>query len=568
MPSRRSRRLSSVAANTPRILGNRSASRWRGWLILGLVLTPALAAIWSSQWFVTQDGPAHLYNATILARWLDPHSPFRDFYELRLDPLPNWSGHFVLASLVSVLPDRVADRAMTTLTLLSVAVGTFWLKRRVDRRGGEFNTAFWATILGLNVSWLLGFDAFLIGLGLGAVTLGLWWSGRHAFGPRRAAGVSALLVLGYFSHLVSLGLTVIGLIVLAFATPGRRRARRIAWSAVTCIPLIPLTLIYLSISRRSAGRLTPIWDNLDNPASLWSWMNYATWTDPITIASKATFPLITAPSPLYRLAAPALWFVLGLMMLLAANLSDLSVSRFARARSHLRRGWLILGLLLWVGGLFGPDTLGKAHGHYLAQRVALSGLIFWTPWFDARGAVARRFARVASVCLGIALAVQTGFIWDYARLCERNVGGLLKAEDALAVIGSHSTRPLRVGSLILLERTRFRANPLYHADNLFGLPGRIVWYNYEAGRYYFPLRFKDHLRRPSPDELEAISILDGTDELATRGRRWETLLDSDHDTMDVLVQWGDDKVLDAINRRWFDPTFVQNSLTVYRRRSN
>ena len=37
-----------------------------------LALLPALAAIWAVPLFVTQDGPAHLYNAHILAESLAP----------------------------------------------------------------------------------------------------------------------------------------------------------------------------------------------------------------------------------------------------------------------------------------------------------------------------------------------------------------------------------------------------------------------------------------------------------------------------------------------------------------
>src|SRR4051794_37532554 len=38
-------------------------SRRRGLAAFLLALVPGLAAVWSVPWFVTQDGPAHLYNA-------------------------------------------------------------------------------------------------------------------------------------------------------------------------------------------------------------------------------------------------------------------------------------------------------------------------------------------------------------------------------------------------------------------------------------------------------------------------------------------------------------------------
>src|SRR5437763_16956079 len=95
-------------------------------LALALALTPAIAAIWSTPWFVTQDGPAHLYNAQIIARSGDPASPFRNFYQVRWDPLPNWAGHLALAGLLQVMPARAADRLMTSLTLVGFAASIAW----------------------------------------------------------------------------------------------------------------------------------------------------------------------------------------------------------------------------------------------------------------------------------------------------------------------------------------------------------------------------------------------------------------------------------------------------------
>lgn len=104
---------------------------FRSGIILVLAMTPALAAIWTVPWFVTQDGPAHVYNAQILARSFDPGSPFRDVYTIRWQPIPNWIGHLALAGLVAVVPPWVADRILISLTLAGFAGAVFWLRGRV-----------------------------------------------------------------------------------------------------------------------------------------------------------------------------------------------------------------------------------------------------------------------------------------------------------------------------------------------------------------------------------------------------------------------------------------------------
>ena len=104
--------------------------RWAVAILAG-ALAPALAAIWAVPWFVPQDSPAHVYNAQILVWSFDPASPFRDVYTVNWQPIPNWAGPLTLAGLVAILPAWVADRIMTSLTLVCFAAAVFWLRWRV-----------------------------------------------------------------------------------------------------------------------------------------------------------------------------------------------------------------------------------------------------------------------------------------------------------------------------------------------------------------------------------------------------------------------------------------------------
>ena len=102
-----------------------------------------------------------------------------------------------------------------------------------------------AAVLAVNFLWLLGFSSFLLGCCLFPITLGVWWPGRDRPEPRRLAVLAALLVLGYFGHLVSLGLTVVGMGYLALFSPAqsetsgwlRTRLRRLKLMVLPCLPL-------------------------------------------------------------------------------------------------------------------------------------------------------------------------------------------------------------------------------------------------------------------------------------------------------------------------------------------
>src|SRR5947209_4400205 len=153
-----------------------------GLIALALASGPALAAIAWVPEFVTQDGPAHLYNARILNASLGPDSPFARDFEVAWQPLPNWSGHLSTMAMVAMLPPGPAGRSMAAITMVLLASGVVWLRWAVAGGRGLAPASILAVLLALNVTWLLGFTSFLLGAALMPATLGLWWGGRDRFG--------------------------------------------------------------------------------------------------------------------------------------------------------------------------------------------------------------------------------------------------------------------------------------------------------------------------------------------------------------------------------------------------
>lgn len=58
-------------------------------------LLPA-TAIWSQKYFVTQDGPAHLYNANILLEGFRQSDSYASTFAVRQWLTPNVAGHWML----------------------------------------------------------------------------------------------------------------------------------------------------------------------------------------------------------------------------------------------------------------------------------------------------------------------------------------------------------------------------------------------------------------------------------------------------------------------------------------
>ncbi len=172
--------------------------------------------------------------------------------------------------------------------------------------------------------------------------------------------------------------------------------------------------------------------------------------------------------------------------------------------------------------------------------------------------------RLILVILVIAATLQGLTVWDYARESSERIVPFLNAREAKAL-----GRNQRVGTLLIGIKGRFRSNPLLHADNLLGVgTGNCIWANYETIHYYFPVQFRDGVPRPPAEDFEEIAKLDGPNETFRRASTWGKLLASHHSEIDILMVWGHDPSLEAINARWFDPQaiFKNGPLRAYRHR--
>ncbi|HEX4071475.1 MAG TPA: hypothetical protein VHX68_09905, partial [Planctomycetaceae bacterium] len=392
------------------------------------------------------------------------------------------------------------------------------------------------------------------------ITLGIWWPARHRLTALRLIVLALLLTLGYFFHLVSLGLTIGGLFVLSVASPVRnegahawhRRLSRTAQTCVTFFPVVLLGLYYLSIATQRAP-MRPQWENLGDVGSPTAWLARLKWADPISLAIRDGIPGTDRSSLAFIVFAPVVWLAVAIGFWCFGMVS----ARFSVLTNHNKACWLLLAFVLLCGGIAGPDSLGEAHGNYLPQRVVLLGLVALVPAFDIDPA--RWWGRGCAAALVAAVALQSAVVWDYAVYCDRTAGQMIRARNA---IGTGQ----RIAALLISTHSRFRSNPLLHAVDWLGVDsGNIVWNNYETLHYYFPVQFRTGIDRPLPDDLERVSLQEDPAHSAAREVAWAKILEQHAGSIDVLIVWKTDRALDAITARWFDRVDRQGDIQIYRR---
>jgi hypothetical protein len=337
-------------------------------------------------------------------------------------------------------------------------------------------------------------------------------------------------------------------------------------TALAALPLVPLGLVYLGLTRRG-GPMRPEWGQLANPFSPRAWAAQLVWADPVSIASKGVLPFGigdgVVPKGVAGLLAPAFLVLAAAILAVGAGIrtrgQDAGSGR-GGAPAAERRAWVALAALLILGGMASPDTLGASHGQYLPPRILLLGLAALVPGLDLDPR--RTMVRACAAALVAALAIQSAFLWDYGLRADRVAGTFWRARGDVG-------RGRRIATLLLDLRGRFRANPMFHADCLLGLGngnGNVLWSNYETRYYYFPVQFRPGIDRPDSADLELLSIRDDPADADARARDWERLLRRHHASIDLLAVWGSDPRLDAISGRWFRPEFREGPLRFLRHR--
>ncbi len=111
-------------------------------LLTGFVL--CLLQIWLPEYYLTGDGPSHVYNAQILHDlWCNKNLSFYDtFYSLNKDPNPNWLTHIVLALLLFFMNGIIAEKLLLSLYVLLFTSGFYLLMKKMNPK-----TKFWSLVV-------------------------------------------------------------------------------------------------------------------------------------------------------------------------------------------------------------------------------------------------------------------------------------------------------------------------------------------------------------------------------------------------------------------------------------
>jgi hypothetical protein len=434
---------------------------------MGLVAV-MLVPIWSVAYVPTIDGPAHVYNAFVHRNLGNAEYPlFADHYEVDWRPMPNWWTHGVLALLMVPFEPRLAEKLLLSGLVVLFAGAARYFAGSVDRARRWIG--YLALPLLYNQLLLLGFYNFAFGLAFYLFAVGFWW--RHRTSPSLAFGLqlSLLLLLCWFSHIVSLILALVSIGVLWLF--GLRA------SALGRPFLHPLIL--------APHAILPLWFYLAHEsthiASVWS--------------LKVIWRYLLGLEVLFLFGSEQKWVGFALAAAFGMLLVLTLAARMRGPRAVLESdGFLALSalavLLYWVS----PE--GMSGGTLLKNRLSLFPYLILLPW------LAPRLARIgrAAVLVGVAalLIFQIVKIQGWYRSMQPDIRSFVAA-----------TEPIPPNSRVLpllfdrdTESPRFGA--LGHAIDYVAVEkGLVEWDNYQAASGLFPVRFRAEVGVPDIYAIEA-----------------------------------------------------------------
>lgn len=428
-----------------------------------------LLPVWTVRYLPTTDGPCHTYNAWVFQQlWSGEASPvIREHYEMNVQPFPNWTGQAAMAALLFAMPPLVAEKVLVSGALL-LFLGGAWALAGAVRPDVRW-PALLAFPFAYNLLFQYGFYNFYLSLGLYLVVLAVWW--RHRARPDLgfAVKINLLLLLCYFSHIVSLVLALFSIAVLWLASLRREGWRTHLLHVPLLIPQLILPVWFLRLQGASG---IP-------PSSSWSVETLLSYLVPPEV-------LVTFGDFQGRLAA----VVTGTVLLLVALTLWGRISRGNGDRRKLlvpEDGFLLLAAALVVLYLVAPE--GMAGGNILLERLSLYPWLVLIPWLAPRLGARGKATAVAGLTL-MTLA-NLDYLVQWHGLLGREVGRYVAGFEAV-------TPGSRVLALHFQRRGPAGRTEIFgHATGYAALEKELIdWDNYQAATSFFPVRFRSNVPRP------------------------------------------------------------------------
>lgn len=179
-------------------------------LLVLILLFPILA----NKYFITQDGPCHLYNGQIFLDYLRNYNTGLNdlYYKSNITFFPYWFGHLFNAFLLWIFPMIVAEKLIYSIYILLFAFFTRTIIKSINK--DALFLSYLILPLACNYAFQWGFISFLYGFLFFCWIIVYWIKHSSHFHLKHALIIGLLFTVVYFTHVVFWLFSIITVFIL------------------------------------------------------------------------------------------------------------------------------------------------------------------------------------------------------------------------------------------------------------------------------------------------------------------------------------------------------------------
>lgn len=403
--------------------------------------------IWAFEWFMTFDGPSHLYNAHQLWEILSGNGEtLLNWYSLNPRP-DNWLVHGLLAIFSVMAGPAIGEKLLLTLYALVFV----WGFRAWMVQNGYRAMSWWIFFLVYSTNFYLGQYSYVISVALVPWFMVAWQKWLIEGGNKRLFWSGLLLTLIYLTHLVSFAVTglVAGIFALVVGVNWTSRIRILRYLLLISLPGLALFVWFFYHNPLSTNlSFMSLTDKLDGLFRIRSLTVFS-----LTKESEVTIPLFISMVLIFG------WLIYD--------------DRFKSKSVKANVGAV---LALFVVYLLAPDV--AAGGGYIVMRLNLLLMLFL----------------MASLALTKPFSGRWNWIWAFVVIGQLVLlNRKLQASNSL----SDDVKEFQESQAFMHKNATlvaFNYSPNWFHQHITEYPGLEVplinFTNYEASNAYFPLGWR------------------------------------------------------------------------------
>jgi len=449
-----------------------------------------LFPIWSIQFFPTQDGPSHVYNAFILKEYFNTkeYPLLQEYYDLNLQPMPNWFGHLIIAGLMFIVNPLTAEKLMLTgYVVLFLYSGRFLIVNAELFSFNQYENSSEIKTTNQGLPFLLfpfvynyllhmGFYNFSYSMGFCLLAVGYWWQHHQQLGYRQAIVFNLIMICCYFSHMVSTVIALVTVAILWLVTFRASNYKKYLWQ----IPFLAPSCAF------------PLWFILSHGTQ----SNHAHWSLHRLYEYFTQLEILFSFTP-FQLKLGKILAICFLLFFIWTVQNLMSIAWKKRRLSiESRDGFLLVSLVCVLLYVLVPD--GMSGGGFVSHRLSLYPFLFLIPFFRLPKWQWVNWG--SSGVLVLIAFINLGYMINLYPKLDKD---MQEFRSGLQKVTPNS----RILPLIFDSRGQcHRIGMFLHAVGYYcAYTGGIEWDNYEANTNYFPVLFKPVLNDFRPD----LTVIEG-----------------------------------------------------------